>query len=100
MRSIPRLFARRTGLASGSSPASHGAGYGAEEVDLAELLDRLETAKHGLAMLAELDDAALDTVPPAGNMKFADGERTLEQIVASVLKHQRHQVDALVAALA
>jgi hypothetical protein len=33
-------------------------------------------------------------------MKFADGERTLEQILASILKHQRHQVDTLAAALA
>ena len=32
-------------------------------------------------------------------MKFADGERTLEQIVASLLKHQRHQVAALAAGL-
>jgi hypothetical protein len=30
-------------------------------------------------------------------MRFADGERTLEQILASLLKHQRHQVDALTA---
>jgi hypothetical protein len=82
-------------------PASpHGAGYGAEDVDLGDLLDRLETAKHALAVLAELDDEALDTVPPADDMKFTDGERTLEQIVASILKHQRHQVDALAAALA
>jgi hypothetical protein len=41
----------------------------------------------------------MDSVPPAGEMKFADGERTLEQIIASLLKHQRHQVDALAAAL-
>jgi hypothetical protein len=33
-------------------------------------------------------------------MKFADGRRTLEQTIASLLKHQRHQVDSLAAALA
>jgi hypothetical protein len=32
-------------------------------------------------------------------MRFADGERTLQQILANLLKHQRHQVDALAAAL-
>jgi hypothetical protein len=51
-------------------------------------------------VLGELDDVALDAAPPAGDMRFADGERTLEQVVASILKHQRHQVDALAAALA
>lgn len=82
-------------------PASaHGAGYRVDDVDLGGLLDRLEAAKHALTSLAEVDDGALDAVPRAGEMKFADGERTLEQIVASVLKHQRHQIDALAAALA
>jgi hypothetical protein len=33
-------------------------------------------------------------------MKFADGRRTLEQTIASLLNHQRHQVDSLAAALA
>jgi hypothetical protein len=33
-------------------------------------------------------------------MKFADGRRTLEQTIASLLKHQRYQVDRLGAALA
>jgi hypothetical protein len=65
----------------------------------ADLLGRLEAAKRELAVLGGLDDDALDAVPPAGGMKFADGERTLEQVVASVLKHQGHQVDALLAAL-
>jgi hypothetical protein len=78
----------------------HGAGYRAEDVAVSDLLDRLESAKHALAVLARLDDGTLDAVPLAGDMKFADGERTLEQIVTSVLNHQRHQVDALAAALA
>ena len=93
-------FLRATAGAGARHPASmHGARYGAEDVDLGDLLGRLEAAKHELAVLAELD-GALDTVPAAGDMKFADGERTLEQILASILKHQRHQVDTLAAALA
>jgi len=46
------------------------------------------TRRHGLSRRA-----------PAGEMKFADGERTLEQIVASLLKHQDHQVAAIAAGL-
>jgi hypothetical protein len=94
-------FLRATaGAGAGHRASAHGAGYRAEDVALGDLLDRLEAAKHALAVLAELDDGALDAVRPAGDMRFADGERTLEQIVASILKHQRHQVDALGAALA
>jgi hypothetical protein len=33
-------------------------------------------------------------------MKFCDGQRTLEQILTSLLNHQSHQLDALRAALA
>jgi hypothetical protein len=94
-------FLRATAGAGASHRSSeHGTGYGAVDVDLGDLLDRLAAAKHALAVLAQLDDRVLDTAPAAGDMKFADGVRTLEQIVASVLKHQRHQVDALAAALA
>jgi hypothetical protein len=77
----------------------HDAGYRAPDVALGDLLDRLQAAKRALAVLAALDDAALDAVAPAGDMRFADGQRTLEQILASILKHQRHAVDALAAAL-
>jgi hypothetical protein len=90
-------FVRATASAG---PKPHAPGYRAEDVDLGALLGRLEAAKDALAVLGELDDVALDAAPPAGDMRFADGERTLEQVVASILKHQRHQVDALAAALA
>ena len=33
-------------------------------------------------------------------MKFCDGQRTLEQIVTNLLNHQRHQLEALKAAVA
>jgi hypothetical protein len=97
---VARFLRPTAGGGASHRGRAHGAGHGVEDVDLGELLDRLVAAKHALAVLAELDDRALDTVPTAGDMKFTDGARTLEQIIANILKHQRHQVDALAAALA
>ncbi len=62
------------------------------------LLTRLEAAQHAIAPIRELGDDQLDSVPPAGQMRFADGERTLEQVLTSLLRHQRHQVDAVATA--
>jgi len=56
-------------------------------------------ARTELRVLTELSDDRLATVPPAGEMRFADGQRTLAQVVLSLLKHQRHQCDAIAAAL-
>jgi len=64
------------------------------------LLDRLSAARDAFAPLANLTDEQLDTVPAASDMRFCDGQRTLEQIVTSLLNHQSHQVAALRAALA
>jgi hypothetical protein len=80
-------------------PGQHGEGYRASEIELDVLLARLAAARDALATIGQLSDEQMDSVPPAGEMRFADGERTLEQIVASLLKHQRHQVDALAAGL-
>jgi hypothetical protein len=80
---------------SGHVPGGHGAGYMAENLELDDLLERLLAAKAALALLAGLSDEQLDVVPAAGEMKFCDGQRTLEQVVSSLLKHQRHQIDAL-----
>ena len=74
-------------------------GRGAEDVDLDAVLAQLATAADNLAVLADLSDEQLDAVPPAGTMRFCDGRRTLEQVVASALRHQRHQIDALKAAV-
>jgi hypothetical protein len=71
-----------------------------DRTDLRTLLDRLETARARLSPLAELSDERLAAVPPASEMRFADGQRTLEQIIASLLNHQRHQCGALAGALA
>ena len=73
-------------------------GRGAD-VELGALLARLASARAALATIGQLSDEQLDSVPPAREVRFADGQRTVEQIVASMPKHQRHQVDALTAAL-
>jgi hypothetical protein len=78
----------------------HQDNYQADNIDLAAVLDRLSAARAALRVLGDLTDAQLDTVPPASEMKFCDGQRTLEQIMANLLTHQNHQLDALRAAIA
>jgi hypothetical protein len=97
---VARFLRPTPGAEASHRGRAHGTGHRVEDVDLGNLLDRLVAAKLALAVLAELDDRALGTTPTAGDMKFVDGVRTLEQILVNVLKHQRHQVDALAAALA
>jgi hypothetical protein len=80
-------------------PGQYGERHRAREIELEALLGRLAAARDAIAKISRLSDEQLDSVPPAGAMKFADGERTLQQILANLLKHQRHQVDALAAAL-
>jgi S-adenosylmethionine-diacylgycerolhomoserine-N-methlytransferase len=77
----------------------HGGNGGAANLHLDDLLERLSAAREPLSLLAELSDEQLNAVPPAGEMKFCDGRRTLEQIMSSLLKHQRHQVEALTRAV-
>jgi hypothetical protein len=74
-------------------------GYTAEDIDLPALLDRLSAGRAALDALADLTDRQLDTVPPASEMKFCDGQRTLEQVVTNLLNHQSHQLDALKSAI-
>ncbi len=84
---------------SGQNEGTHDGDYTAENVDLDGLLERLSAGRDVLSLLADLTDEQLDTVPPTGSFRFCDGQRTLEQVVASLLKHQAHQVDAMKAAL-
>jgi hypothetical protein len=81
----------------GHVPGNHAGGTRAAGV---ELVARLAVARDALAAVAGFPDERLDSVPAAGEMRFADGERTLEQVVASMLKHQQHQIDAVASALA
>jgi hypothetical protein len=61
--------------------------YTAENIELHALIARLTTGRAALSALAELTDEQLDTVPPASDMKFCDGQRTLEQILTNLLNH-------------
>ena len=64
-----------------------------------DLLHQLTAANAALGNLAELSDAQLDSVPPAGSLRFCDGKRTLEEVIARVLGHQSHHIEAVRAAL-
>jgi hypothetical protein len=78
----------------------HQDNYRADNTELPALLDRLSAGRAALSVLADLTEAELDSVPPASAMKFCDGQRTLQQIVTNLFRHQSHQLDALKAALA
>jgi uncharacterized membrane protein YraQ (UPF0718 family) len=101
---IPRFL-----LARGHGPASHagapheqgmhGGESIAEDADLDGLLKRLSACRDAFGLMAELSGERLETVPPAGSFRFCDGQRTLEQVVAGLLKHQGHQVGAIRAAV-
>ncbi|HXD54785.1 MAG TPA: DinB family protein [Solirubrobacteraceae bacterium] len=99
--------ARRRALASllrrrgGHGPWMHGPAAEGEEADRPTLIARLTRARTSLGALEGLTDAQLDAVPPAEEaMRFCDGERTLEQVVSALLRHQGHQVAALKGAFA
>jgi hypothetical protein len=73
--------------------------YKAEHVERQGLLDQLPVARGALSVLADLTEQQLDSVPPASDMRFCDGQRSLEQVVTRMLKHQSHSLDVLKAAL-
>jgi hypothetical protein len=101
---IPRLLRAR-----GHGPAEHaehspGAGHhddqsSAETVDPSAVVTQLLASRDALGEIAGLTDGQLDAIPPKDSFRFCDGKRTLEQVLAGLLKHQRHQVDALTTAI-
>jgi hypothetical protein len=100
---IPRLL-----RALGHGPADHGEHgpgtsqhadqYTADTINLAAVAKQLSASRDTLGQIADLTDSQLDAIPPKDSFRFCDGQRTLEQVLASLLKHQSHQVDALKAA--
>lgn len=104
-RRVPRFLLARGHGPENHGGADHGEGmhdddYTAKSTDLDGLLERLSAALDALRPLAELTDEQLQTVPPAGSFRFCDGQRTLAQVAADLLKHQDHQINALKTALA
>jgi len=78
----------------------HDGGYTADTIDVDAVVAQLSPSRATLGRLAELTDGQLDQVPPDGSFRFCDGQRTFEQVLASLLKHQAHQLDALRSAVA
>jgi hypothetical protein len=100
---LPRLL-----RALGHGPSDHGehgadAGhhqdqYTADDLDLDAIVEQLSATRTALDRIAGLTNSQLDAIPPKDSFRFCDGQRTLEQVLASLLKHQRHQLAALTAA--
>ena len=100
---IPR-FLRALGHGP-QDDANHGAteqdnGYTAESVNIDAVVEQLGASRVALGRIAELTDSQLDQVPPKDSFRFCDGQRTLEQVLAGLLKHQAHQLEALKTAVA
>ncbi len=96
---LSRGHASRGHAESGHAESPHDRDYATEHVGLDSLLERLSAGRDAISVLGDLTDERLDTVPPAGSFRFCDGQRTLERVVAGLLNHQGHQVDALKAAI-
>ena len=59
------------------------------------LAQRLTATRSALSRIADLDDEQLDAIPPKDSFRFCDGERTLEQVISALLKHQESQLTAV-----
>jgi hypothetical protein len=101
---VPR-FLRAVGHRP-SEHAANGPGAGerqdestADNIDLDLLVKQLADARAALGRIAQLTDSQLDAIPPKDSFRFCDGQRTLERVLAGLLKHQGQQVAALNAAI-
>jgi hypothetical protein len=78
---------------------SHRDTYTAASTQPTKITQRPTAARKDLAPIARLTDEQLDNIPPKDSFRFCDGQRTLEQVLAGLLKHQNQQVHTLKAAL-
>jgi hypothetical protein len=91
-------FVQTSGRMSSSrepDPGQHDDQYTADNTDPGAVVEQLSTSRDALAGIAEFTNSRLDAIPPKDSFRFCDGQRTLEQVLASLLKHQSHQLDAL-----
>jgi hypothetical protein len=79
--------------------AEHNGGYTADTIDVSAVVQQLSASRATLGRIGVLTDTQLDAIPPDGSFRFCDGQRTLEQVLAGLLKHQAHQIEALATAL-
>jgi hypothetical protein len=82
----------------GPDPGRHEDRYSADGIDSDVVIEQLSAARETLARIADLSDSQLDAIPAKDSFRFCDGQRTLEQVLASLLRHQRHQLDVLTTA--
>jgi hypothetical protein len=98
---IPRLLRAwghpGTHASHRSAHGPHEDPYAAENIDAGAVLAQLFASRDTLGQI-ELTDSQLDAIPPKDSFRFCDGQRTLEQVLAG-LRHQRHQVDTVAAAI-
>lgn len=82
---------------AGHAPTAgqHTDAYTANSIDVETLVKQLTACRDALAQIAELTEGQLDAIPPKDSFRFCDGQRTLEQVLAGLLKHQAHQLEAL-----
>jgi len=102
---IPRFLRALGHGPQDQAPRDHGDdqhdnGYTADNIDLDAVVAQLNASRDTLGRIAELTDSQLDAIPPEDSFRFCDGERTLERVLAGLLKHQAHQVEALKTAVA
>jgi hypothetical protein len=83
----------------GGGAGPHGNQYTAGSIDATELVKQLSASRHALEQIGILTDSQLDSIPPEGSFRFCDGQRSLEQVLVGLLKHQSHQVQAVKASL-
>lgn len=83
-------------LAEGA-PQPHGHGKH-HDPDMSDVVKGLDAAKIRLTLLADLSDEQLDSVPSVRN-QWADGERTLLQVLDTIIDHQAGHLASLQDAL-
>ena len=92
---IPRFDRPADHTEHGARADQHDDQYTAGSIDRDALIKQLTASRETLSRVAVLTDSQLDAIPPKDSFRFCDGQRTLEQVLAGVLKHQSHQLDAL-----
>jgi hypothetical protein len=71
-----------------------------ERAGVQELQQQLSAAVGAFGGPGRTQRRAIRQRPARGSFRYCDGRRTLEQAIASVLRHQQHLVDAVKKALA
>jgi hypothetical protein len=70
------------------------------DINTDAVVEQLKTSRSAMSRIAHLTDTQLDAIPPKDSFRFCDGQRTLEQVLSGLFKHQGHQIDAVKTALA